>query len=287
MDPLNVTFDLTNLQCLDEGDGPGNAEPYLWTVFFKIDGSTVSVNSKLMLEGSASVFSTPGNHGDLPNHDVAAGERVAIPRSLGHFQTRLLPIPVKPLPGRAVGGVVGSLAVLMEEDSTPDDAIASGHAALNKALRDQLDKLIPTLGISKQSPSDDDLKKLEDQISAAVTAAVSDNVSFWDAVWGVISFGNSQDDQVGTAKFFFSHDQLAASAGKPIPLQQHWTNEGDWILNGSVSVTKRLYDAVWRPGTSGEVQFYDQGHSDHQKHYDDLWPKNYRIALLNTYEVGA
>ena len=78
MNTLDVHLKMNNLHCYDEGDGPGSAEPYLWTVFFKIDGDTAVVNTSFTLQGSATVVGTPGNHGDLPNHDVDPGENVAI-----------------------------------------------------------------------------------------------------------------------------------------------------------------------------------------------------------------
>src|SRR5262249_55571912 len=53
------------------------------------------------------------------------------------------------------------------------------------------------------------------------------------------------------------------------------------------AVEERHYDAVWRPGSSAEVQYYGLTRADLQKHYDDLWKKNYRIYLLNTYEENG
>jgi len=32
-DPIRVSFKLTTLECIDEGDGNGEAEPYMWTVY--------------------------------------------------------------------------------------------------------------------------------------------------------------------------------------------------------------------------------------------------------------
>jgi len=285
MDPLQLKFKLDTIHCGDEGDGPGDAEPYLWSVFFKIDGDTTAikpVNGALHLQGNATVVGTPGNHGNLGVQEVDAGQTVSIPKAIGQFETALAPIPIAGT-SLSVAGVAGVIAILMEADATPDDAVAAGHTALNKAMADNLNKLIPTLGLEKQTVTDDDVKALQSKIVSAVTSAIAADINVWDAI-GACFTGNCQDDQIGTAKFFFTHTQFDQSVGTPIPLKQHWANEGDWTLNGSISVTKRLYDAVWRPGTSGEFQFYGLKFADYQKHYDDLWKKNYRIYLLNTYE---
>ena len=71
-DNLFVRIELDRIHCHDEGDAVGSAEPYLWTVFFMIDGSTVSVSSSLTLDGTATVAFTPGSHGNLgsPGDDV-------------------------------------------------------------------------------------------------------------------------------------------------------------------------------------------------------------------------
>src|SRR5437762_12880641 len=95
MDAANVTIKLSNIHCFDEGDGPGNAEPYLWNVFFKIDGDTTFVTNALALKGTATVIGTPGNHGNLNNTDVDAGDNVAIPASIGEFHTLMRPIPLQ------------------------------------------------------------------------------------------------------------------------------------------------------------------------------------------------
>src|SRR4051812_1199534 len=67
MEPLFVEFNIDKLKCIDEGDGSGDAEPYLWIVFFKFDGDTVVVDNTngFMLKGTATVIGTPGDHGNL------------------------------------------------------------------------------------------------------------------------------------------------------------------------------------------------------------------------------
>ncbi|MCR6639835.1 MAG: hypothetical protein NVV82_12870 [Sporocytophaga sp.] len=53
---LKVKFHFDRLHCHDEAGGWGNAEPYMWTVFFKMDGTTCRLNDSLLLEGTATIF---------------------------------------------------------------------------------------------------------------------------------------------------------------------------------------------------------------------------------------
>ena len=79
MNDLNIEFKLERIHCHDEGDGIGNAEPYLWTVFFKIDGDTLAVNSDgpaaPFLQGAPTVMFTPGRNFSIISTDSS-------PRSL-------------------------------------------------------------------------------------------------------------------------------------------------------------------------------------------------------------
>src|ERR671910_189511 len=88
--PIGVRIELDHIHCHEEGDGIGSAEPYLWTVFFKVDGTTVSVTPGFTLDGEATVEFTPGSHGNLPNSDVDPGEDVDILGILGDWSTQLV-----------------------------------------------------------------------------------------------------------------------------------------------------------------------------------------------------
>jgi hypothetical protein len=239
MTDLNIEFKLDNIRCHDEGDGWGNAEPYLWTVFFKVDGDTLVVNSDgpaaPFLQGAPTVVGTPGNHGNLGTTDVDEGDTVAVPAIIGEYRTILKPIPLTvPILGLSeVGGMIGCIAVLMEEDETPSSAIARGHEALDRNVRDKLAELLGTLSVSKTEPTDEDVAALSDKIGEAVKSAIGDGVSVIDYIFAL---GN-MDDQIGSAVFRFSHSQLEQAAGAAIPFSRRWDNEGDWELFGHIKAT--------------------------------------------------
>ena len=195
MTDLNVELKLDRIHCHDEGDGPGSAEPYLWTVFFKIDGDTLVVNTDgpapPFLQGAPTVVGTPGNHGNLGDTDVDEGDDVAVPAIIGEYRTILKPIPLTtPILGISeVGGMMGCIAVLMEEDNTSNSAIGLGHEALDRNVRDRLAELLGTLSISKQEPSEEDITAMSDQIGEAVEDAVGHGVSVLDWIVALLLLG--------------------------------------------------------------------------------------------------
>lgn len=229
MDPTPVMIQLTNIHCSDEGDSIGSAEPYLWTVFFKIDGDTTHVDDTLTLQGTATVVTTPGNHGDLGPGGVNAGDDIMIPLELGQFSTVLTPIPIDS--GGAVPGVVGCAVILMEQDDTPDHAVDKGHEALNQALQSALDGLIPTLNFQHPSPTKQEIDALSAKVGQQVSDTISNDVSIWEWLKG---FGN-EDDQIGSAVFYKSHDDICSALYAGIPLSADWENEGSWQLTGSIN----------------------------------------------------
>jgi hypothetical protein len=237
MNNLRIDLKLEKIHCHDEGDGPGNAEPFLWTVFWKVDGETVAVNTDgpapPFVQGFPTVVGTPGNHGNLGTSDVDEGDDVPIPPIIGEYHTTMMPIPLTTPVGSIteIGGMMGCIVVLMEEDFTSDSAIQRGHEALDSSVRERLAALLGTLSITKPEPTEEDILALSDQVGEAVKNAIADGVSVlsWIAGWG------NMDDEVGSAVFRFSHNQLEGSVGSRIPFGRRWDNEGDWELSGGIA----------------------------------------------------
>ncbi len=228
-DILQVRIELNTIHCFDEGDGWGVAEPYLWPVFFKIDGETCSVTDALMLTGTATVEGTAGHHGNLGTDDVDAGDTVNIPNGIGNWQTNLKPIPGPPsLPDLVpdVPGVVGVVTVLMEEDNVSDDGAVAGYEALVSGIRTGLNNIIPTLGFSQNDITEEQIAQLQADVGKAVEDAIKANQGFLDNLWSWLN----PDDRIGSEIFKFSHDDLAAD--NLIPFEKRWRNEGDWRLRG-------------------------------------------------------
>lgn len=239
MNALAVAIDLKELHCFDEADGPGDAEPYLWIVYFKIDGTTTRVTSQFKLEGSATVTGGgAGMQGNLTGgSSVGPGQTVTISPALGIYRTQLKPIPLDvPIGGMTeIGGVVGIVAVLMEQDNTSTTAIAAGYSALLNAVRDGLNAIVPTL---QSIPNEESLKALAAQLSGsasdAVVNAIKEEVSWWDFLTGL----GDMDDKIGSHVFSFTQGKLAEAGSAGIALVEREAfkkeSEGDWELRGHI-----------------------------------------------------
>lgn len=279
---LQAQLVLDRIRCHDEGDGIGSAEPYLWTVFFKVDGDTVALGDDLFLHGHATVIPTPGSHGNLGDTDVDEGDDIAIPAAIGELVTTLRPIPVPAWVTDAfgvedVGGVLGVVTVLMEEDNVSHAGAEAGHAALDAFVRQALDGLIPTLGVTHSEVTDDDIDALTQGAEDAIAEAIESAQSGWE---NFVSWLNA-DDQIGNHVFTFSHDALAATGVQEFA--RRWESEGDWELLGRVSAAAtcpaEAVMAVLR--ALGLVQ------ADVERHTLDVIREHRMTSFAGSRELGA
>jgi hypothetical protein len=240
-----TSVQLSSIYCRDEADGIGDAEPYLWTIFFKIDGETIKQAPGLpVLTGNAVFHFGPGSHGNLGTTSVDAGQTVQIPAAIGAWSTSLQPIIITTQDSTTipVPGIVGAVAVLMEQDDVSDSGAEQGHQALNNFVQSEINdfihsiNLLEFIGVSdpeaKLKELIDALKqKIQDGASAVVTQAIKDAQGFWSNLWSKIN----PDDKIGSVAYTYSQDDIV-KARYSIGLDQRWQNGyGDWELFGNIS----------------------------------------------------
>lgn len=242
MEILNVVLKLNDIICHDEGDGWGSAEPYLWTIFFKIDGFSVSQNG-ITLAGGAEFSFGYGSHHNLPNHDVDPGEVVQIPSNVGEWNTLLKPIVIDDFQGNVieVPGMVGVVVVLMEEDNVTDDGAEAGHQGLNNHVRDSINNFIASINLLEFINAADPAEDLEQRIDNLITSirngitnvvknAITGNQNWLEDLWSWLN----PDDKIGDKVWTFKSTDIVDN-NFSIPLNERWKNEGDWEIRGEVS----------------------------------------------------
>jgi hypothetical protein len=205
---LDSRLHLTSLHCVG---GSAHAAAHLWTVFFKVDATTVAVTPDLRFSGRATVIGTDRD-------DDATGD-VAIPVALGCYRTPLRPIPLPAGPAPELAGVLGAALVVLATDYSPVSAIAAGHRALQCLVRRALDALIPTLTAVHEAgpPADDPLAR---RIGTALDAAVRDDLIGW-----------AQRGGAGAVVAVSGRDlHTAGPAG--LEFSRHFERAGDWRITG-------------------------------------------------------
>ena len=240
MSNIQITFDFERLRCFDEADGLGRAEPYLWTIFFKIDGLTIFINTKNpanpFIQGTPLVVPNFLNHNDLGKPEWDAGDDAALPKTVSEFGTLLHPIKLTPpLNGIAsVDGIMGCIAVLLEEDSSSDSDVATSHNALNSLIGTKLSKLLSTVDVSVPEKIQAKFNAMATQIKPVIQSAINESIA--GATW---LGGLTGDDFIGNAILQFStsglkNHILSTGGTDQIFLHRFKNDEGDWEIQSRI-----------------------------------------------------
>lgn len=220
--PVQAKAVMETVTAIAEGDGPGAAEPYLWMVFFKIDGDTVRVGQGATLEGAAYYERRRASQGNLWGEDPMAGDTVNVPGDVGWFATTLKPIPahpsVQPLLREMsktpdfegwddVPGIMGFAFVLMEEDILSNEAALAGYEAFASTFQTELDAILPTIRKPPRTP--EEIAALVDPIKQAVKDSVKKAIrNHLDVITTAAAWLAGPDQTLASGAFFFSQDDL-------------------------------------------------------------------------------
>ncbi|HEX2901549.1 MAG TPA: hypothetical protein VHS96_17690, partial [Bacteroidia bacterium] len=141
MRTLYIRVKLQQLRCHDKPDGWSNGEPYLWNIFFKIDGSCITLTDNFRLAGKPVYHFSKGSHGNLSAKNLESGGMAAIPDEVGEWKTMLVPITVPHFEAK-VSGVAGLVSVLIEQNLVSSSGAEAGHEAFNKYVVEALDSVV-------------------------------------------------------------------------------------------------------------------------------------------------
>ena len=150
-DDFNVTVSLDSIFCFQGDDADDlfdeESEPYLWVFMIKIDGEGLLQQGNSLV-GIPGTFFSPGDHGNIGGSIVRGTRR--IPAEVGRWETSLKPIPIS-VAGQQLTTIPGTIivaAVLMEENLTPNSAVAAAHASLKTLITNTVNSTIASLGLA-------------------------------------------------------------------------------------------------------------------------------------------
>lgn len=241
--PKAVLLSLDTLT-LDAWLGFGWPVPYVWTIFFVADGSTLSVTPAGNVAGAAQVFPTAGSREDLGSAQVEAGDSRHVNAQQGMFSSTLKPIPVDPslqgLLGEDLPAQFGAIVVLMYQYGYFTDRLArAGEDGLNSYVTQAIADVIASLGSAHMTVTQQDIDSLTSGANDAVQNAVENAASWWQEIRLEL---DGHDDTLGHVTLLYSQDDFSET-----DLTQEVTQEfgqsfaaggfSDWTLNGTVTVT--------------------------------------------------
>lgn len=258
---VGVRVDLDRLRVIRTDDGflAGDAdEPYLWVINAKVDGTTVFENSPQTATVEVhSSSAAPGNLGSA-SEGVPDGKSIAIPTSVGTFDTFLRGTTGSAQALTRFATLVVAIAALEHDDSRKQDIIELHKRIIKRArtgLEGELRDIVQEV-LDGDIPSAGDVRKrLEAQISEATLRKVIDEFGN-DLIGEPVNLLN-QDVFVGYhADTVLTFPDLLANSLDGFPINARLNRGADRALyrvTGAVTRTD-----IHEPPTLGLVRLDDK-----------------------------
>jgi hypothetical protein len=222
-----VTARLTELRCLQQSEGSGGSEPYLWTTYFAFGAEPLPFQS-----GPLGII-TPAYdafRAEFPN-GMKAGQATPVPSFIASASFDM------DLDITAIPRMVGCIAVLMEEDATPQSSIVLGRMAYSKEIQNQLNAFATKrIQSGNFGPiTDGEIRAIRSGVESKVKSAVSSNQFLWGAF-------RDQDDTLGFTYKVFKHPHEATTPDIPDIVFQYFDlpeikkGSDRFVLSGGLSL---------------------------------------------------
>lgn len=236
---LSVNFD--KLICHQAGSKTTSiAQPYMWCVFFKVDGESVVISDQFKLAGQAGVHFSHGSHHNLGQVIVEKGTTINIPPAVGQWNTDLFPMKL-PYFEQDFPATIGLTCILLKQGNVSHKAIEAGHQKLNEFVMHTIEK-----SVADFDPRQIDVYHLESSVKSYFERSVSHVSEGVDRVIMRAVIGNQnilqnirslikQDSLVGFKIWNFNHTDIAFNHGL-ISFSERWTSpkNGDWEVQGTL-----------------------------------------------------
>ena len=237
---LKINLNQKYLRRLDLREDLDNSKPYLWNIFFKIDGSCINIEKDFTLKGQVDFQFSEGSHGNLGIDTLHAQHSVSIPQSVGQFQTTLEPLHI-PYFEAKTSGIVGLISILMEENNVSSKGAEAGHRALNEQVKITMNKLIREFDPQKVDVHNLDesietyfksrSEQYASEIESVIGTAVKNEQNIIQNIWSLLH----RDTLIGYEIWKFSTEELMLSKGA-MEFSKKWiTDRGEeWQIDGEL-----------------------------------------------------
>jgi len=221
-----ITLRLTELRCITQSEGSGGSEPYLWVTYFAFGAQQLPFQTGPVgtITPAYDAFRT-----EFPDN-MKAGQVANIPAFLATASFDIdLEVEHK---------LVGCIAVLMEEDDTPDSSIILGRIAFSKEIDKQLNDLVTKrIFVGDFGPiTDAEIKSIKVSVKAKVEDAVGSNQSIWNVF-------TNQDDNIGFTYKGFTDSEIRFQYFD-FPEIASGGSSNRFILSGGLSIGRVPSDPV-------------------------------------------
>ncbi len=237
---MDVRIKLEKFKILATNEGSGDDEPYLWVIYLKVDGTTLSVTS---LSNARADFHAPsGSQNDLGFSSDDWGdlnEEVSIPKAIGEWNTQLTTVTIPPGLDSTMGetlSVVAVVVVCIEEDATKASASEDGRKALVKTLKEEVNKSLRA-GVAPKI--NEIAEQAKDAVLDAITSASVSVLSF-APITSLIDLGGivDPDDFIGSGLAGpVNFQQIRNSGVTGIPFTLIFAGDGKYRVTGRIGRT--------------------------------------------------
>lgn len=241
---LDIYLQLSQVTCLKASKHWRKCQPYLWNIFFKIDGGRVRLDEQFDLYGTVDCHFSPESHGNLAVSAVIDGQVLQIPEAVGVWQDELTPISV-PIFEADFPGLIGVVTVLMEQGNVTGQGAEAGHQELNRyieeAINDSIKRFDPKkldiLNVEKSVKTylEHRIAKVADGVIGQVEGAIRKSQSLLENIWSLAN----KDSLIGYHIWNFTTVDILRN-DLNIELKHSWKGRGigEWEISGKLSARK-------------------------------------------------